>query len=109
MKGKFISLLLRHSGRWTRAAVYTVEEIYPGLDGEQPSEVPPLTLSFCLIMVGKAGAAGAATDILDAKRAMPSSGSVKNTVSPPGNRPQGIMKRTQTLEARWTWALIPLL
>ena len=50
--------------------------------GNSNLKFPPLTVSFCLIMVGKAGAARAVTDILDAKRAIPSSGSIKNTVSP---------------------------
>lgn len=48
--------------------------MYPDLDREQQSEqLPHLTPSFRLIVVGRVWVAEAATTILDPERAMPSS------------------------------------
>lgn len=95
-------------GRRITAAIYTVkltlfiwENIYPGLDRERQSEqLPHLTTSFCLTVVGRTGAADAATDILDTERAcLPLyRGSTENTA--PWSEAQGMVEKTQTWEAR---------
>lgn len=76
-------------------------KVFLELDREQPSEqLPYPPTSFCLTVLGMVGEAGHWEGLVFLWQ--------KQKILYPEEKPHGIVEGTQTFEARWTWAQIPV-